>query len=350
MNDSLLPAAAQLMGKNVGTDWLVIKKLDTPYGGTGGNFGYSYVVQNQAGAKAHLKALDFSRAMQSEDPAVELQKLTEAYLHERFLLEECKGKRFSKIVRIIESGKISIKTFAGTYVVQFLICEFAEGGDIRRFLNVRDTSDKWILDCLHSVAVGIQQLHSVDIAHQDIKPSNVLVFDEFVTKLGDLGRASKRGKPIDHDQWACAADQAYAPPEQAYDAPSSDFSIRRLTTDFYHLGSLISFFYVQTNANSLLFNQLPPKFHPACTGESYDRLLPVLLDSFSHNITTVKEALPDSLKDPLGTVFEYLCNPDPKLRGDPLERISKMRRKPGIQRIISKLDLTRKREALKSSE
>ena len=47
-----------------------------------------------------------------------------------------------------------------------------------------------------SVATGLFQLHSNDIAHQDLEQSNVLHFNEqTLNKLADLGRAVDRARP-----------------------------------------------------------------------------------------------------------------------------------------------------------
>ena len=60
-------------------------------------------------------------------------------------------------------------------------------------------------------------MHINDMANQDLKPSNVLVFRQNSSKLGDVGRAAYRGHSPPHETFACAGDPAYAPPEALYD-------------------------------------------------------------------------------------------------------------------------------------
>src|SRR6266851_917241 len=50
-------------------------------------------------------------------------------------------------------------------------------GDVRKHLSPTQSLDiVWILRCLHHIATGLHQLHSAKVAHQDLKPSNVLAF------------------------------------------------------------------------------------------------------------------------------------------------------------------------------
>lgn len=39
------------------------------------------------------------------------------------------------------------------------------------------------------VVMGLQALHHMKILHRDIKPGNIMVFDNGVVKIGDLGIA-----------------------------------------------------------------------------------------------------------------------------------------------------------------
>src|SRR4029078_6903029 len=105
----------------------------------------------------------------------------------------------------------------------YLIVELADG-DIRSHLDTQAVLDAvFVMKMLHHVAIGLKQLHTANIAHQDLKPSNVLVFrKQMEGKICDLGRAwDKNGAgPYDHDP--IAGDWHYAPPEFLYDAIPTD--------------------------------------------------------------------------------------------------------------------------------
>ena len=65
------------------------------------------------------------------------------------------------------------------------------------------------------MAVGLKQLHGIKISHQDLKPSNVLLYNEgFVSKIGDLGRSLCADIDAPHDNGInFPGDFTYAPPE-----------------------------------------------------------------------------------------------------------------------------------------
>src|SRR5205823_2049082 len=64
---------------------------------------------------------------------------------------------------------------------------------------------------LHHIATGLYQLHSAEVAHQDLKPSNILVFEGSTSKIADLGCASVKGVASPRDSAAFAGDRTYAP-------------------------------------------------------------------------------------------------------------------------------------------
>ena len=83
----------------------------------------------------------------------------------------------------------------------------------------KTVSDQWRFFVLHQTALALLQLHQQSIAHQDVKPSNVLLFGADKLKLGDLGRSSLRGKPAPHDAMHVAGAWNYEPPRLFRRAP-----------------------------------------------------------------------------------------------------------------------------------
>lgn len=205
--------AKRLAGRELANGWVVGELINRSPTATGGTFSASYEIYSTHGERAFLKAMDYTAALQSTDPARALQAMTEAYNFERNILEKCKSKKLSRVVRVLDAGTIPSESDAAG-VVQYLIFELADR-DVRAHVHrlIGDFDIAWALRTAHHVAAGLRQLHSIGVAHQDIKPSNILVFDGKHSKLADLGRSSDRGSASPHDQLACAGDKTYAPPE-----------------------------------------------------------------------------------------------------------------------------------------
>jgi serine/threonine protein kinase len=169
---------------------------------TGGNFSYIYEVEKE-GTWAILKAFDFAGAFQSRDIAQALQDMTAAYIHERDILDHCGKKRLSNVVKAIDKGDIAVpglNPMEGK--VLYLIFEKATG-DVRCQLSSHTRRDSlWCMKALKDACLGLMQLHRETIAHQDTKPSNVLIFDRGPSKIADFGRASRLGHPTLHDGFA----------------------------------------------------------------------------------------------------------------------------------------------------
>jgi serine/threonine protein kinase len=112
--------------------------------------------------------------------------MTAAYLFECAVLKRCGERNLDRVVRAITSGTITINEPSANGVVEYLIFELADG-DVRSHLRFSADFDlAWRLRCLHHIATGLKQLHGCGIAHQDLKPSNVLVFAGTTSKLSDL--------------------------------------------------------------------------------------------------------------------------------------------------------------------
>src|SRR5690606_18150791 len=100
----------------------------------------------------------------------------------------------------------------------------------------------WKLRSLHNIVTGINQLHSIDIAHQDIKPSNVFVYDKLTSKLGELGRSLSREIEGPHSKQNFTGDWKYAPPEIYHRYYIEEWSERVHSIDCYLIGSMASFY------------------------------------------------------------------------------------------------------------
>jgi len=330
--------AEQLEGKQIDGEWVIGPLQPKNPLATGGNFSQSYNATKD-GRVAFVKALDFKRAFASGgDMTKILQQVLELFNFEVDMLRFCEAKRMDRVVRAIGSGIIDTD---GTPFgqVPYLLFEAADA-DMRRHLDdpVLGAGVAWKLRCMHHITTGLKQLHGADVVHQDLKPSNVLIFRATeptrISKLADLGRASRSSgySPFDHMDWA--GDPKYAPPEVHYGFIQTDWHLRRIGYDLYMLGSIMCFLFTRTTAYSLLMKALPSQLWPGNWGDTYENVLPYLDHAFADTEAELSKQVPSSLASELITIYSQLCKPDPRKRGYPGQRINKV----ALERYISIFD------------
>ena len=347
-----LKPSENLLDLSLSDDWKVIEKI-TNHDSTGGFFSCGYKVQ-KGNSFAYLKALDFAKALSAKDMMTELQFLTEAFNFERDLLEKCKEKRMSKIVKAITSGKVSVPGYPPFIKdVHYIIFELADG-DIRIKKDQTAKLDlAFIFRALHNTAVGLKQLHTNNIAHQDIKPSNVLAFSKDY-KIADLGRSSDKGKKFHYDDVCVAGDLSYASMEQKYNYSNikgfnKDFNAK-YAVDMYLFGSLFSFFFTGLSATQAMIDKgkklkasFAMKDFDADTMKDFDEDLPEISRVFTEVLLDFKKTLkliplPDEVINEVTSLVRYLCHPDPRKRGFP-ENIKSNANQYDLERFISRLDV-----------
>jgi len=178
------------------------------------------------------------------------------------------------------------------------------------------------LRALHRAANGLRQLHQEQVAHQDIKPSNVLQFpgDEF--KVSDFGRSSIRGRLAPHDDKFVAGDPAYAPLELLYGQADPDFIVRRFGCDMYLLGSLATFLLTGIHMTALVVAELDASARPQVWGGTYAAVLPQVRAAYSAVLKKIAAYLPDGADygAELVVCISQLCDPEVSRRGHPLTR------------------------------
>ena len=320
-NPKKLTPAQQLIGRNLNNGWTVVERFPKSQSATGGFFSASYIVRSNKSREAFLKAMDYRRALSSPEPAKALQAMTSAYVFEKNLLERCKD--MSHVVTILDSGKIEPSEDEPSNVVEYLIFEKADG-DIRSYVDTgRAFETAWALRTMHQAAVALWQLHRARIAHQDVKPSNVLVFGETDSKVADLGRAFDHSTVSPHDDLEIAGDKSYAPPELLYRHTPADWQARRLGCDLYLLGSLIVFFCTGGfSMTHLLLANMSSEHHHNRWNEDFDGVLPYLLHAFSKVVGQLRKNVQQEYADKIAELVTQLCHPDPMIRGKPKSVVS----------------------------
>jgi eukaryotic-like serine/threonine-protein kinase len=349
--------AKLLLGVKLDDGWEIVEKItkekvanEDP---TPGFFSVGYRAK-KGKQHAFLKAFDLEAAMNPADGPPDdprammraLQDLTGAFTSESSLLEFCKNSNLDKIVKVIKVGFATLPpgvVAASQYPVPYLMFELAEEGDIRGFIKKAEIADDyWRLVHLHSVTVGLQQLHTHQICHQDLKPANVLIFKGEGAKIGDLGRASRKAVPAPHDYVDIPGDPRYAPPELCYSEVPSNWVDRREASDLYHLGALMTYLFTGVSTNVLLYEHLPKEFFFRRWRGRYTDVLPHLEAAFAKVVADVSEMFPDWARTELTEMLQQMCAPDFTKRGSPESR--RQANNPlGMERFVSQFDLLSKR-------
>jgi len=335
-------AALHLEGTVLDGGWTVGPRNVADPNATGGFFSVTYPVQKPDGQQGFLKVLDLGKAMSGGNFVDTLQFLTAEYAAERDLCVMCGERRLSRVVVAMDHGEFSLPGYA-LGAVSYIIFELATH-DIRVALGQGTQIDAVLrLEYVHNLAVGLRQLHQNFVAHQDLKPSNFLLFPDDgsrrVGKIADLGRAFRRGTTSPHDGHVVPGDRSYAPPEQLYRHVYPDENTRRYAADLYQLGSLMTFLFTGTTMNALIAAELPVALHWSSYGDPYSTALPYLEDAFSRVLHGLEAEFPTAVANDMVRIVAYLCSPDAIKRGHPAARRSRSSSPFALQRVVTDIDL-----------
>ena len=165
-------------------------------------------------------------------------------------------KRFQREVRVaatLEHANI-VRAYDAdeSRGVNFLVMEYVRGDNLSRIVRTSGPLplDKAV-DCIRQTAVGLQHAHERGIVHRDIKPGNLLLSDQGIVKILDLGLAhideslaQSSGEDTENDSGrpyisrteltaagAILGTASFMAPEQSLDAHLVDFR-----SDIYSLG------------------------------------------------------------------------------------------------------------------
>lgn len=339
-------AANLLEGKRLDGGWLVKEKLNP-----NGSSAYSscYLVE-KGEKKGFLKAFDYSSAGKiGNDDLKEIPEIIKAFEFERDILEKCVKYHCKNVVEILDNGVLDVENAEKYPRVHYLILEFSEEGDVNKALE-SEKSIKWKAKSLHQIAKGLNQLHKISIAHQDVKPENVVTFNEY-SKITDLGSAVDLNSHSDDipkkylDRDYCGTWEL-APPELLYGQVSTDKIVRRIGCDLYLLGNLVVYYFTGYNINFLITANLSDEFswkNPSNRGR-YESIRSYLTLAFFESLNDIRKEISDEkLGEKVVDVVKFLCHPDPLVRGHEKNiRPFNKEQNYGLDRFVSTFDWMQK--------
>jgi len=340
-------AAENLVGLTLDSGWSVVGKIIRAPKSTGGFFSVCYRVSKD-GEICFLKAFNFAPFFnvansggQTRGVVDVVSEMLEAYKYERDLSDLCRNKHVTKVAFVRESGEQNVVGYPIT-LVPYLIFDSADG-DVRSQLSyAAKLETAWKLESLHSVAVGLKQLHTIDVSHQDLKPSNVLLFKD-ESKIGDLGRSSCLALDSPYRDMAFAGDVTYAPPEILYREVEADWRKRSFAADTYMLGSLIVFYFSTLTMTALLRKNLPDDVSWQQYHGTYRDVCAYVVDAFQRSLDEFCSCIEgEFLRAELRTMVEYLCHPLPERRGHP-KGLGSEATQHDLERVVSRLDFMHKK-------
>lgn len=352
----------KLDGKKIPGNWEVTEKIERQGSDTGGRFSVGYKIKHDNGRQAFMKASDCSLlANDGDDILGKTAAGIMSFKSEIQILEYCRGNNMDRVVTPIDYGECMYEHNGVKEPLFWIIFELA-ATDARRQLNSSTALDfTWALHAMHNLCVAVRQLHAADVAHNDIKPSNVLVFDELVQKLGDLGSATSPKFISANDSSVCAGDPGYAPPESLYENPNVNAALsfnRRRAGELYMLGSMAVFLLSAPMTTTYVLSKLDPIHRPRNSQRGWtgdvEGVLPYWDTAFSEMLIDIEQWLPrtdDGQITPAGIEYleavRQLCSPDMSRRGHPIN-IENGGDQYSVERYISLFDRLRKRAMVPS--
>ncbi|MDQ7779638.1 MAG: serine/threonine-protein kinase [Planctomycetota bacterium] len=130
------------------------------------------------------------------------------------------------IIQVTDSG-----VHAGRH---YYAMEYVRGMNFKQVLKSERPQVGRILQIVKDVATAVQHAHDSGLVHGDIKPQNILIDEDGVTKLGDFGLAFDMSTMRRQERYI-AGTPAYMAPEQA----RGDSHALDARTDIYGLGAVL---------------------------------------------------------------------------------------------------------------
>ncbi len=115
----------------------------------------------------------------------------------------------ASIVRIHDTGRVDASDPCGAF--PYYIMDYILGEDSSSFFSSYQISESQFIAIVQATADALRYLHAKSIVHMDIKPSNILISDNILPVIADLGTAKKLSHDMNATIVACTI--SYADPD-----------------------------------------------------------------------------------------------------------------------------------------
>ena len=339
MSEALVKA---LTGHQLHSGWAIEGPRPQHSTATGADHSIAFTARHKDGRRAFVKILDPTpdTNLHVDDQLPELERRLAIFNYERDLLDKCLTRNIRRVVRALDHGSIELDGFPIS--VHYLMFELAEL-DLREHATLEHTLNTALnFRILHQTALALEALHFNHIAHQDVKPSNVLLFSELVAKLGDLGSAHDRSVRRPGSNGVIAGDPGHAPPEQLYGYIPDEWNTRRLATDLYLLGSLVTFMFTNVSMTAQIGGHLLPQHHWDAWPGAYSDALPYVRDAWDATLEDLRTSVDETIHEEVVTLTRYLTDPEPNHRGHP-RNLAGHGPRFGVRRFSSRFEVLARR-------
>ena len=146
--------------------------------------------------------------------------------------------RFYKEIEILEKADniniINIITNIENKDYIFIIMEFCEKGDLRKFLKKRPLKEQHVKKLMIQLVNGMQYMYNNNIYHRDLKPQNILIDKYYNLKITDFGLAKdEEENPL--FETICGSPMYMAPEIMKYKKYDKKADLWSLGVIFYEL-------------------------------------------------------------------------------------------------------------------
>ena len=299
---------------------------------------------------AFLKATDLDLMTEDIDnPLVRMLATITRLDAERQVLEKCHGNKMDKIVTPLDSGQSNLVSKDGVKEPLFwLALELADSDARIQRSQISTYEFNWTCKTMHNLSTAVQQLHSIGVSHNNIKPSALLIFGPLKQKLGDLADAIASDIYSPLASKTHLGDPRYMAPEFLYEASNVPNEYARKMNDLYLLGSVGYFLVTGVMLTPALLGNLGQEQRPRSQnggwGDGFNNILPYVREAHTEAIEELANIMPSDLTirgrdyatEYVAAISE-LTDPDPMHRGHPVDR-EQGRKGASLERYVSLFD------------